>query len=111
MDMQMPVLDGLSATRAIRALEQSRGDPPVPIIMLSANAMTHHVAESLRAGADAHVPKPIDASFLLRKVAELSGPREEGESLSQDPPLAAQDQARPQADPSGMQFFVMIRPG
>ena len=76
MDMQMPVLDGLSATRNIRALEQSRGDQPIPIIVLSANAMTHHVAEARRAGADAHVPKPIDATFLLTKIAELSEPRD-----------------------------------
>jgi signal transduction histidine kinase/CheY-like chemotaxis protein len=75
MDMQMPVLDGLSATRTIRALEHSRGDPPIPIIMLSANAMAHHVAESRRAGADEHVAKPIDATLLLTKIAELGAPR------------------------------------
>ena len=78
MDMQMPVLDGLSATRTIRALERSHGRPPTPIIMLSANAMTHQVAESLQAGADAHVAKPIDARLLLSRIAELSGPDETG---------------------------------
>jgi signal transduction histidine kinase/ActR/RegA family two-component response regulator len=78
MDMQMPVLDGLSATRNIRALERSRGDASIPIIMLSANAMTHQVAESLEAGADAHVSKPIDAAVLLAKISELSGPRDDG---------------------------------
>ena len=75
MDMQMPVLDGLSATQTIRALEQARGDSPIPIIMLSANAMTHHVAEARRAGADDHVSKPINAAVLLAKIAELIGPR------------------------------------
>lgn len=76
MDMQMPVLDGLSATREIRAMETSRGVAPVPIIMLSANAMTHHVAEALHAGADAHMPKPINPAALLAKIAELCGARE-----------------------------------
>lgn len=76
MDLQMPVLDGLSAMRNIRDLERRRGDPPIPIIVLSANAMTHHVAESLQAGADAHMSKPIDAAALLAKISELSGPRE-----------------------------------
>lgn len=74
MDMQMPVLDGLSAIREIRAMESGRGSAPIPIIMLSANTMTHHVAESLQAGADAHMPKPIHAPALLSKIAELSGP-------------------------------------
>ncbi|WP_293905162.1 ATP-binding protein [Phenylobacterium sp.] len=72
MDMQMPVLDGLSATRNIRALELQRGDAPIPIIVLSANAMTHQVAQSLEAGADAHMPKPIDAAALLAKISQLS---------------------------------------
>jgi CheY-like chemotaxis protein len=76
MDLQMPVLDGLSATRNIRDLERRRGDAPIPIIVLSANAMTHQVAESLQAGADAHISKPIDAAALLTKIYELSGPRE-----------------------------------
>jgi signal transduction histidine kinase/CheY-like chemotaxis protein len=85
MDVQMPVLDGLSATRAIRTLEQSRIGPPTPIIVLSANAMTHQVAEALQAGADAHVSKPIDAGFLLAKIAELGAPREAGDPLAQAP--------------------------
>ena len=76
MDLQMPVLDGLSATRTIRDMERSSGDAPIPIIVLSANAMTHQVAESLQAGADAHMPKPIDAAALLAKIYELSGHRE-----------------------------------
>jgi signal transduction histidine kinase/ActR/RegA family two-component response regulator len=76
MDSQMPVLDGLSATRNIRDLERCRGDAPIPIIVLSANAMTHQVTEAMQAGADAHMPKPIDAAALLAKIFELSGPRE-----------------------------------
>ena len=76
MDLQMPVLDGLSATRTIREMERSSGDAPIPIIVLSANAMTHQVEESLQAGADAHMPKPIDAAALLAKIYELSGHRE-----------------------------------
>lgn len=73
MDLQMPVLDGLSATRRIRDLERLRGTDAVPLIVISANAMTHHVAESLEAGADAHVAKPIDPSVLLETIAELCG--------------------------------------
>lgn len=68
MDMQMPLMDGLSATRAIRALEAARGRRPTPIIMLSANAMAEHREGSRLAGADLHVPKPITAASLLAGI-------------------------------------------
>ena len=68
MDMQMPVMDGLTATRAIRAAE--RGRPRTPIIMLSANAMAEHRYEALAAGADLHVAKPVTAASLLAGIAQ-----------------------------------------
>ncbi|MFZ3006550.1 MAG: ATP-binding protein [Phenylobacterium sp.] len=71
MDLQMPVMDGLTATRAIRALERRASAPTVPIIALSANAMTHHVAEALEAGASAHVAKPIGPQALIRTMLDL----------------------------------------
>lgn len=71
MDLQMPVMDGLSATRTIRAREAALGRPRIPIIAVSANAMTHHVEEALEAGADAHVSKPIDPALLLTQLMKL----------------------------------------
>ena len=68
MDMQMPRMDGLTATRAIRALEVQRGAAPTPIVMLSANAMAEHQDEALAAGADLHVAKPITAANLLAGI-------------------------------------------
>lgn len=68
MDMQMPFMDGLAATRAIRALEAERGVPPTPVIMLSANAMVEHQSAALSAGADMHVAKPITAASLLAGI-------------------------------------------
>ena len=68
MDMQMPHMDGLAATRAIRALEAERGAAPAPIVMLSANAMAEHLEEARAAGADLHVAKPITASSLLAGI-------------------------------------------
>ena len=75
MDMQMPVMDGLTATRAIRALEAAAPDRPrTPVVMLSANAMAEHRAESVAAGADSHVAKPITAVSLLAGIqAVLEG--------------------------------------
>ena len=76
----MPLMDGLTATRAIRALEAERGGEATPVIMLSANAMPEHQAEALSAGADLHVPKPITAASLLAGMqaamdAGVSSPR------------------------------------
>jgi PAS domain S-box-containing protein len=68
MDMQMPRMDGLTATRAIRALEAETGAARTPIIMLSANAMAEHQNEALAAGADLHVAKPITAANLLAGI-------------------------------------------
>ena len=69
MDIQMPVMDGLSAIRAIRQQETVRGLRRTPILTLSANALQEHVAESLAAGADGHITKPVRAIVLLDAVA------------------------------------------
>ncbi len=65
MDVQMPVMDGVSAVRAIRAREMAECRPRVPIIAVTANAMAHHRAEYLAAGMDAMVAKPIQLTELL----------------------------------------------
>ena len=74
MDMQMPVMDGLSATRAIRAHEAATpGRPRTPLVMLSANAMPEHREEALAAGADSHLAKPITAASLLAGIEAVIG--------------------------------------
>ncbi len=65
MDIQMPVMDGLTAVRLIRDYEQSAGRRPTPIVVLSANAMPEHLAGSAAAGADDHVAKPVVSAVLL----------------------------------------------
>ncbi|MFD3265278.1 ATP-binding protein [Phenylobacterium ferrooxidans] len=65
MDMQMPVMDGLTATMALRDEERRRGGPRTPIIMLSANAMIQHRRDAMAAGADHHIAKPITAHLLM----------------------------------------------
>ena len=72
MDMQMPGMDGLTATREIRKLEAERGGAATPIVMLSANAMPEHQVQSRGAGADIHVPKPITAATLLAGIAAVT---------------------------------------
>jgi PAS domain S-box-containing protein len=69
MDMQMPVMDGLSAMRAIRALEAA-GGARTPIIMLSANAFEQHRVEATEAGADVYLAKPVTGEALLNGIAD-----------------------------------------
>ena len=76
MDMQMPVMDGLTATRAIRAAEQARGGPRTPVVMLSANAMAQHVQDAADAGADLHLAKPITPGALMAAIEEALAPVE-----------------------------------
>ena len=78
MDMQMPVMDGLTATQAIRAFEATRGGNRAAILMLTANAMAEHVTQSLAAGADGHLTKPITLAALFTAMTDaLSGSRQE----------------------------------
>ena len=64
MDIQMPEMDGVAATRAIRAAEQKTGRARTPIVAVSANAMAHQVKEYMAAGMDGHVAKPIELAKL-----------------------------------------------
>lgn len=68
MDVMMPELDGLSATRAIRGMD--RPDAQLPIIAMTANLFDEDVAACLAAGMDAHVPKPLEAGQMIRTIAE-----------------------------------------
>jgi signal transduction histidine kinase/ActR/RegA family two-component response regulator len=68
MDMQMPELDGLSATAMLRAREAELGLPRTPVIMLTANALDEHIRASQEAGADLHLSKPIHAQALIESI-------------------------------------------
>jgi PAS domain S-box-containing protein len=69
MDIQMPVMDGPSAVRLIRGREAMGGRRRTPIIALTANAMSHQVAEYRAVGMDAVVSKPIEVRKLLEALA------------------------------------------
>jgi CheY-like chemotaxis protein len=68
MDMQMPVMDGLEATRAIRDWERERGLPRTPILALTASALDEDVRRALEAGADMHISKPIRKAVLKAAI-------------------------------------------
>jgi CheY-like chemotaxis protein len=77
MDMQMPLMDGLEATRLIRRQEAEAGQPRTPILMLSANAGKEHRDSALQAGADGHVAKPVTVAGLLNALAAVLEPEAE----------------------------------
>ena len=68
MDMHLPVMDGLAATRAIRSLERALSAPSIPIIALSADFSLEDIERSHVAGCDAHLAKPILKVELLGAI-------------------------------------------
>jgi len=71
MDMQMPVMDGLTATAEIRTFETLRGRGRTPILMLTANAMADHVEAGRQAGADGHLAKPVTTATLFAAISRV----------------------------------------
>jgi len=71
MDLQMPVMDGLTATRTIREREAARGLPRTPVVVVSANIMPEQKAASAAAGADEHLGKPVRAEELIATVVKV----------------------------------------
>src|SRR5688572_15981262 len=72
MDRQMPVMDGLTATRAIREWEGANHRPPTPIIALTASALKGDKEKCLAAGCTAYLTKPIKQEVLLKAIKEHS---------------------------------------
>lgn len=72
MDMQMPVMDGLQATSAIRNLNKP-GAHSIPIIAMTANAFKDDIQRCLDAGMNMHMSKPVNMEKLLKALAKFKG--------------------------------------
>ncbi len=83
MDMEMPVMDGYSATREIRRWESELGRAPTPIIALTAHALGEHVQKSLDAGCDAHLTKPFKKTDIFNCRSQICGPQGRGAGARQ----------------------------
>lgn len=98
MDVQMPGLDGLGATRRIRELEAAQGRPRTPIIALTANAAESHAEAYRAAGMDALAPKPVDLAVLVATMNAVLQAAASGslaaDSLAPDPPGSDSAQAQ-----------------
>ena len=71
MDVQMPVMNGYEATRAIRALER-KDARTMPIIAMTANAFVEDEKEALNAGMNVHLAKPIDIDLLKKVIKQYT---------------------------------------
>lgn len=69
MDVQMPVMNGYEATKAIRALKRKDAGE-IPIIAMTANAFAEDVRDALEAGMNVHLAKPIDIELLKKTVKQ-----------------------------------------
>jgi two-component system sensor histidine kinase/response regulator len=87
MDMQMPVMDGLEATRKIRAWERENDRSPTPVIALTASSLPEEIKNAMDAGCDLHLSKPVSKPALL---AAILGFKSDGSNSSEsnETPLA-----------------------
>ena len=99
MDMQMPVLDGLAATREIRQLP---GQDDLPIISMTANALAEDRERCIEAGMNDHMTKPIDPQLLTSKLLQWIKP------LRQSLPAAPQHTSAQEPAPSSLSFLGCI---
>ena len=83
MDIQMPGMNGVEATRRIREREAAQGLAHTPILALSANVMTHQIKEYLGAGVDGVVAKPIQAQRLAEAMAQALAHADREETTSE----------------------------
>jgi signal transduction histidine kinase/DNA-binding response OmpR family regulator len=111
MDLQMPVLDGLDATRRLRLRELERGLPRVPVIAMTARAMDEDKERCLAAGMDGYLSKPLDRRALFETLAQLGGATEMPTGAS----LKSQDIAPVISDPALVRhvatLFLSTAPG
>jgi signal transduction histidine kinase/AmiR/NasT family two-component response regulator len=94
MDVQMPRMDGPTATRLIREREAERGLPRTPIIALTANAMSHHAEEYLACGMDEVVAKPLNIAELIHAIERVRQKAEDAALLARAPAAKARARAR-----------------
>ena len=71
MDIQMPEMNGLDATRAIRKLSNPN-KANIPIVAMTADAFSENVAECINAGMNGHIAKPIDMKLVIKEIRKIT---------------------------------------
>jgi len=90
MDLEMPVLDGYAATRAIRALERERNAEPVAILALTAHALDEHRLRCREAGFTDFLVKPVRKAAILDTLVKFLGRGQTPAADEERPPLRAE---------------------
>ncbi len=72
MDMQMPVMDGRTATTKMRDWEKTNRKSPTPVVALTAEALTEDIESCLKAGCDGHLSKPITRDKLVETITRFA---------------------------------------
>ncbi len=70
MDIQMPEMNGLEATRTIRALDNPWASS-IPIVAMTADAFSENVTECLQAGMNGHIAKPVDIKLVIKEIRRI----------------------------------------
>jgi len=70
MDIQMPEMNGLDATRNIRKLDNSWAST-IPIIAMTADAFSENVTECMNAGMNGHIAKPVDINLVIKEIRRI----------------------------------------
>ncbi len=84
MDMQMPVMDGYTATREIRKWEKEKGVKDTPIIALTAYALTKELRKSIEAGCNGHITKPVKKAKLIESILEHYNASKKADSFGEE---------------------------
>ena len=74
MDIQMPEMNGLEATRTIRKLEDPWASS-IPIIAMTADAFSENVTECMNAGMNGHIAKPVDIKLVIKEIRRIKEER------------------------------------
>lgn len=111
MDCMMPVLDGYSAASQWRAIEEREGKERLPIVAMTANAMSGDMEKCLEAGMDAYMSKPLDRHVIadtLRGLLGLESASGEGRSEAPKPATRLADTTHGDLDPAVLQGLVKV---
>ena len=76
MDIQMPEMNGLDATRAIRRLEDPAA-ASIPIVAMTADAFSENITECMNAGMNGHIAKPVDIKLVIKEIRRIVEGREQ----------------------------------
>jgi CheY-like chemotaxis protein len=115
MDLQMPVMDGLDATRLLRRREAITGGRHVPVVAMTARALDEDRARCLAAGMDGYLSKPLDQRALFDVLQQFGGPAADGAGPASDPFADAASLAPVISDPGLVRhvagLFLSTAPG